>query len=89
MRKKLAAPEETAQSHSSAKKKSNHTAPKAPVVSLAQPGRLRVAHVLGILGVAHSTLYEGMKSGRYPRPDGRDGSIPYWRTDTIRRFLEA
>lgn len=71
------------------KRKSCHTKPRAPTISLDQPGRLRVAHVLSLLGIAHSTLYEGMRYKRYPRPDGRDGRIPYWHTETIRNFLKA
>ena len=66
-----------------------HTRPKPPLISLDQPGRLRIAHVMALLGVAHSTLYKGIKSGRYPKPDGKDGSkTPYYNTETIRHFLE-
>lgn len=70
-------------------RKSGHTRPQAPAISLDQPGRLRVAHVLAILGIGHSTLYAGMRVGRYPKPDGRDGAIPYWNTETIRLFLQG
>lgn len=70
-------------------RKYGHTIPRAPVISLEQEGRLRVSNLMAILGVSHSTLYGGLKSGRYPKPDGHDGKIPYWRTDTIKAFLEA
>ena len=70
-------------------KKSGHTRPRQPEISLEQTGRLRVANLLAILNVSHSTLYAGLKSGRYPSPDGRDGSFPFWRTSTIRAFLES
>lgn len=67
-----------------------HTMARAPLISLDQPGRLRVAHLLAILGISHSTLYAGLKTGRYPQPDGRDGKLPYWRTTgTIKAFLDA
>ncbi len=69
-------------------KKRGHTRAKAPIISLDQPGRLRVAHVLCLLSVSHSTLYVGIKTGRYPKPDGYDGKIPYWNTSTIKLFLE-
>lgn len=75
--------------HAEKPKSSGHTRPQAPIINLHQPGRLRVAHVMAILGVSHSTLYAGMASGRYPAPSGRDGRIPFWRTETIRQFLEA
>ena len=69
------------------KKKSGHTRPRPPVINLDQEGRLRVGNLLAILNVSHSTLSAGVKSGRYPAPDGRDGSFPYWMTSTIRAFL--
>ena len=68
---------------------SGHTRPQPPTISLDQPGRLRVCHALSLLGVSHSTLYEGLKTGRYPKPDGHDGKIPYWNTNTIKLFLQA
>ena len=71
------------------KKQRGHTAPKAPMISLDQPGRLRVANLLAIFGISHTTLYEGFKTGRYPRPDGRDRTFPYWKTATIKTFLDA
>ncbi len=70
-------------------RKYGHTKPRAPIISLEQEGRLRVSNLMAILAVSHSTLYEGIKSGRYPKPDGYDGKLPYWRTDTIRAFLES
>ena len=69
-------------------KKCGHTKPMAPTISLDQPGRLRVAHLLSVFGVAHSTLYQGIQVKRYPKPDGYDGKMPYWKTETIRVFLE-
>lgn len=71
------------------RKKSGHTRARRPEISLEEPGRLRVAHLLALLGISHSTLYAGLKSGRYPPFDGRDGGIPYWRTSTVRTFLES
>lgn len=70
-------------------KRSGHTRPRKPEIGLEETGRLRVANLLAILNVSHSTLYAGVKSGRYPKPDGRDGSFPFWRTSTIRAFLES
>ena len=69
------------------KKSKGHTQPKAPTIDMEQPGRLRVANLLALLSVSHSTFYNGLKTGRYPQPDGHDGKFPYWRTDTIRAFL--
>jgi hypothetical protein len=66
-----------------------HTRPRQPIISLDQEGRLRVANMLAILNVSHSTFYAGLKTGRYPAPDGLDGKIPYWATSTIRCFLNS
>lgn len=71
------------------RKKSGHTRARRPEISLEEPGRLRVAHLLALFGICHSTLYAGLKSGRYPPCDGWDGGIPFWRTSTVRTFLEA
>ncbi len=66
-------------------KKSN---PKPlPEISLKEPGRLRIAHLLRLLGISRTTLYIGIQSGRYPAPDGRDGRMPYWNTETIAHWL--
>jgi predicted DNA-binding transcriptional regulator AlpA len=70
-------------------KRNGHTVAKAPLIDLSEPGRLRVAHLLALLGVSHSTFYSGTKSGRYPKADGKDGNFPYWKTSTIKRFLDA
>lgn len=69
--------------------KSGHTRARRPEISLDETGRLRVANLLAILNISHSTLYAGLKSGRYPSPDGQDGSFPYWMTSTIRAFLNS
>lgn len=70
-----------------AEKRVGHTRPKAPIINLEQPGRLRVCHVISLFGVSHSTWYAGLKSGRYPAADGFDGRMPYWHTETIRPLL--
>jgi hypothetical protein len=70
-------------------KKCGHTRPRRPEISLEETGRLRVANLLAILNISHATLYAGLKTGRYPDADGRDGSFPYWMTSTIKAFLEA
>ena len=71
------------------RKKSGHTLPRQPEISLDQPGRLRVSNLLALFNVSHSTLYAGMKTGRYPAPDGWDGNFPYWKTSTVRAVLES
>lgn len=67
-----------------------HTRPQAPLHSLEHDdARLRVCHFMSLLGVSHSTLYKGLQTGRYPPADGKDGSMPYWRAETVRNFLQG
>ena len=51
--------------------------------------RLRVGHVMSLLSISHATLYARLQTGTIPKPDGRDGRRPYWRTATIRTLLEG
>ncbi len=71
------------------KRQRGHTQARAPVISLDHCGRLRVAHLLAIFGISHATLYAGLKTGRYPPRDGYDGKFPYWKTGSIKAFLDA
>ncbi len=65
-----------------------HTSRRLPLqLSLDQPGRVRVGHMLELLSTSHATFYRKMKQGIYPKPDGHDGKRPYWRTDTVRDLL--
>jgi len=72
---------------SAPRKKSGHTLPRQPTIGLDEPGWLHVGQLLYLFGISHSTLYRGLKSGRYPDPDGWDGNRPYWRTSTIAPLL--
>lgn len=67
----------------------SHVSPQRPLIDLSGPGRLRTAHVLALCGIAHSTLYSRLKTGGFPPPDGRDGKMNYWNTQTIRAFLSS
>lgn len=57
-------------------------------IDFSKPGRLRVGHLLTLFSTSHSCLYKHM-GARYPAPDGKDGGRPYWKTSTIRDFLEG
>lgn len=62
-----------------------------PVVgmSLDQPGRVRVEHMLTFLSISHATLYARIAAGSVPPPDGKDGKRPYWLTETVRAILAS
>nr|WP_141662007.1 hypothetical protein [Burkholderia ambifaria] len=64
--------------------------PKAPLIDLNQPGRLKIANLMALYNIASAnTFYERLHSGKIPPPDGRDGKSPYWLTRTIRAHLEG
>jgi hypothetical protein len=56
--------------------------PRPLPVPLDQPGRLRVGHLMFLYGCSHQTIYNRLKSGRIPLPDGHDPR-PYWLTSTV------
>lgn len=68
----------------------NHTKARSlENVDLEKPGRLRVGHLMTLFSVSHSTLYKHIKHGQIPTPDGRDGTRPFWLTETVRHALGA
>ena len=85
------------------KKPRNGSVRALPVtgLDLNQPGRLKKGHVMTYLGLSSTALYERIKAGTAPEPDGYDGmdgpvgkggiggrkARPYWLTSTIRDFL--
>lgn len=66
--------------------KAGHVQPKAPLISLDQPGRLLTCHVLALSGWSHSTLYVRIKAKQFPEPQ-KDGRINFWKTATVREAL--
>jgi predicted DNA-binding transcriptional regulator AlpA len=71
------------------KRQRGHVLPRAPDISLNGPGRLRTAHILALCGFSHSTLYARQGEGTFPQPDGKDGGLNYWNTQTIKQYLES
>ena len=57
-------------------------------IDFTKPGRLRVGHLLTLFSVSHSGFYAHLGT-RYPAPDGKDGGRPYWKTSSVRDFLEG
>ena len=70
-------------------KNRGHVRPKPPIIDINQQGRLRSGHVLALCGISHSTLYLRMKQKLFPQPDGKDGGLNYWNTQTIKKYLES
>jgi len=68
------------------KKKSWHTKPQDPQISLSKPGHLNVEEVMSVLDIPLIVLCARVAYGLVPKPDGYD-PCPYWRIETIRKFL--
>lgn len=58
-------------------------------IDLQQPGRLRAGHLMTLFSVSHSTLYNRIRTGLIPKPDGIDGARPFWKTETVRQVLQG
>ena len=86
---KVAAPKSSESTKIKSSGSSGHSKPLAVPASFEDLTRLRVGHLLSILAISHSQLYQRLKEGRLPPCDGHDGKRPYWRASTIRVFLQA
>ena len=71
------------------KRNAGHSMPLAVPAGLQDLMRLRVGHLLSILAISHSSLYQRLKDGRLPPCDGYDGKRPFWRASTVRNFLDV
>lgn len=72
-----------------AKRYSTHSKRLPVQLDLTQPGRLRAGHLQTLYSISHSTLYDRIRKGFIPKPDGRDGKRPYWNTSTILASLNG
>lgn len=68
------------------KSRRGHTRVKPPLIPLDMPGRYTTGNVLAITGWSHSTLYQRIKAGLFPRPQ-KDGSLNFWTTVELRKTL--
>jgi len=58
--------------------------------SLPNTGYLRLPQVLRFVPVSRSTWWNGVKSGRYPKPTRALGErITAWRAEDIRALIDA
>ncbi len=68
------------------------------MIQLAETGFLRLSQIIGdpksdppipaIIPVCKSTWYEGVKSGRYPKPVRLSRRSSAWRVEDIRRLID-
>lgn len=57
------------------------------VLPLPQEGFIRIAQVLHVLGIGKTSLWQGVKSGRYPAPIKLGPRTTVWRVEEIRAFI--
>lgn len=55
---------------------------------LPETGFLRLPEVLKFIPVSKSTLWAGIKTGRFPKPLKIGPRITVWRAEDIRAFIE-
>jgi predicted DNA-binding transcriptional regulator AlpA len=67
-------------------RRNGSTRPRPLMISLDQPGRLRVGHLLTLLSISAPTFYRRMKAGEIPPATGNDGR-PYWLTSVVREYV--
>jgi len=65
-----------------------HPRPLPVQIDLNQVGRLRAGHLMSLLAIGHTTLYDRLRRGQIPPPHGYDGARPFWKTRTLREFLD-
>lgn len=68
------------------KRRSGHAKPRAPLISLDQPGRLYTGNVLAVANFSASSLFQRIKEGRWPAPH-RDGHRNFWHTHEVKQAL--
>jgi hypothetical protein len=68
------------------KRRSGHAKPRAPLISLDQPGRFYTGNVLAVANFSASSLFQRIKEGRWPAPH-RDGHRNFWHTHEVKQAL--
>lgn len=56
---------------------------------LQEVGYVRLSQILKLIPVGKTTWWNGVKSGRFPKPVKLGGRITAWRVEDIRACIEA
>ena len=51
-----------------------------------EPRLIRIREVIRLTGISRSTLYQLMKSGRFPKPE-KLGKLALWKLSEVDRFI--
>lgn len=68
---------------------SNPTPSAKEKIILPETGFLRISAVLKFIPVGKSTWWEGVKSGRFPKPIKLSTRVAAWRVEDIRALIEG
>jgi prophage regulatory protein len=60
-----------------------------PLTFLPETGLLRIETVISILGIGRSSLWKGVKEGKYPQPVKLGPKTTRWRAEDIRAYLNS
>ena len=63
--------------------------PRSEAIDLSALGFIREQKLLDLLPIGRSTLWEGVRTGRYPAPVKIASRAVAWRVSDIRRMLEG
>lgn len=61
----------------------------ADVAALPREGFVRLPTILAVYPVGKSSWWEGVKSGKYPKPVKLGPNTTAWRAEQIRQLIEA
>ncbi len=56
-------------------------------ISLPETGFLRLSAILKLIPVSKSTWWEGVKTGRFPKPVKLGPRVTAWRVEDIRQLI--
>ena len=66
-----------------------HRRARAPLMRLDEFGRLSLANLMYLFQCSHQTVYDRIRRGKYPGPDGYDGRRPFWQTSTVLPYFHG
>lgn len=55
--------------------------------AMPETGFIRIGHVLHVLGIAKTTLYEGIAKGIFPAPKKLTSRTSVWSVEEIKNFI--
>lgn len=57
-------------------------------MALPETGYMRLKQILTVFPVSKTTWWEGVKSGRYPKPVKLSAKVTGWRVEDIKKLMD-